>query len=316
MVTLSVFAEEGICFSLRVMQVNFHVDDMVGLWHSCALPVMRLRQSVKYGDPKSVEFALTQSNSKYLASLLRGLDGLQLFSLALSRDDFVTMKVLIDHAFLDERCLEHLGRNGEALKMYQETLSLVDESSEAMLAAAVSRVEAVVPAFAGKYRVKARLELESNDLESFFQTVDKAWLFHVRGLTEECEHLFWTKGIILQNLGDHDEARSVFESLLSKSSPLYVSFGLYELGLYEEAFSRLKHSIHNSREVLRLAQASRCLLGLARLDEEARTVYSRLRVFAKDQYFRQQRLFPAEIKFVTQIKDRMRSFLDNQPKYI
>eukprot|EP00475_Leptophrys_vorax_P037554 TRINITY_DN6488_c0_g1_i8.p1 TRINITY_DN6488_c0_g1~~TRINITY_DN6488_c0_g1_i8.p1 ORF type:complete len:181 (+),score=29.09 TRINITY_DN6488_c0_g1_i8:282-824(+) len=178
------------------------------------------------------------------------------------------------------------------------------------------KVEAVVPAFAGKYRVKARLELESNDLESFFQTVDKAWLFHVRGLTEECEHLFWTKGIILQNLGDHDEARSVFESLLSKSSPLYVSFGLYELGLYEEAFSRLKHSIHNSREVLRLAQASRCLLGLARLDEEARTVYSRLRVFAKDQYFRQQRLFPAEIKFVTQIKDRMRSFLDNQPKYI
>eukprot|EP00475_Leptophrys_vorax_P030788 TRINITY_DN4633_c1_g1_i4.p1 TRINITY_DN4633_c1_g1~~TRINITY_DN4633_c1_g1_i4.p1 ORF type:complete len:303 (-),score=71.61 TRINITY_DN4633_c1_g1_i4:71-979(-) len=277
--------------------------------------VERLNQLVKSGDSKSVELALTQSHSKYLQLLLRGSEGLRLFSIASSRSDLI-IKALIDHGFHQDLDLEHSGRNREALKMYQEQLSSLDESMEAVLADLVTKSDVFHPALAGMYRVKARLELESNDFESFFQTMDKAWLFHIRGHTQECEHLFWTKGIILQNLGDKEEASTVFESLVTKSSPLYVSFGLYELGLYEEAFCQLKNTIAMSREVLRLAQASRCLVRLGRVDDEARTVYHRLQVFAKDSNFREQKLYFSEVKFVTQVKDRMKTFLENHPKYM
>eukprot|EP00475_Leptophrys_vorax_P032331 TRINITY_DN4978_c0_g1_i1.p1 TRINITY_DN4978_c0_g1~~TRINITY_DN4978_c0_g1_i1.p1 ORF type:complete len:260 (-),score=59.85 TRINITY_DN4978_c0_g1_i1:131-910(-) len=224
-----------------MMQVNLMLmiwSGLIGFWVSSAAC---LNQSVANGDLKSIEFFLTHSHSKYLQSLLLGSDGSRLFFMALNRFDLHIIKVLMDNgcslAFQEWLNLEHSGRNREALNIYQECLSSIDidESKESLLAFEVTKSQAFLPPLAGKYRVKSRLELESNDFESFFQTVDKAWLFHVRGHTEECESLFWSKGVVLQRLEDHDAARLVFESLVSKGTPLYASFGLHELGLYREA---------------------------------------------------------------------------------
>ena len=160
----------------------------------------------------------------------------------------------------------------------------------------------------------ARLALQEDAVESFLQLVDKAWTLHVRGHTRECEHLVWIKGVLLQKRGDHDDARAVFESLASKASALYVSFGLYELGLYGEAYCCLKDmSLTQTSGVLVLAQGSRCLMSLRDVSGEARAVYRRLEVFAQDKYFRSQHLSPLELKFVKQVTSRLSAFLITYP---
>eukprot|EP00475_Leptophrys_vorax_P043896 TRINITY_DN8594_c0_g1_i2.p1 TRINITY_DN8594_c0_g1~~TRINITY_DN8594_c0_g1_i2.p1 ORF type:complete len:188 (+),score=44.32 TRINITY_DN8594_c0_g1_i2:507-1070(+) len=186
---------------------------------------------------------------------------------------------------------------------------------ESRLVDAVTQCQVFLPALAGKYRVKARLEFDSKNFDSFFQLVDKAWMLHVRGHTKGCEHLWWTKGIILRKLQHHAEERSTFESLISKGSPVYVSFGLFELGLFEDAYSRLKHTILESKQAMCLAQASRCLMRLGVVNEEARRVYRRLLVFGQGEYLESQVLSALELQFVKQVIGRLVVFQNNCIKH-
>eukprot|EP00475_Leptophrys_vorax_P007128 TRINITY_DN14515_c1_g1_i1.p1 TRINITY_DN14515_c1_g1~~TRINITY_DN14515_c1_g1_i1.p1 ORF type:complete len:191 (+),score=39.54 TRINITY_DN14515_c1_g1_i1:276-848(+) len=181
---------------------------------------------------------------------------------------------------------------------------------QSALANAVTKSQVFVPSLARMYRAKARSELESNDVESFSRTVEKAWLFHVRGHTEECEHLFWTKGIVLQNSGNHDGAHLVFKSLASAASHWHALYGLYELGMYREAAFLLNDALVNSRsnKLLHLAQLSRCLMSLRDERGNAKKVYARLEVYSCDVYYKSQALSPLEIRFVEQVLHRQKSF--------
>eukprot|EP00475_Leptophrys_vorax_P018176 TRINITY_DN24806_c0_g3_i2.p1 TRINITY_DN24806_c0_g3~~TRINITY_DN24806_c0_g3_i2.p1 ORF type:complete len:244 (-),score=42.39 TRINITY_DN24806_c0_g3_i2:503-1234(-) len=237
--------------------------------------------------------------------------------MAIARRDLSIIKVLIDHGcwsplFNEEIALERSGRDEEALKLYQEHLSFLDETMESDLADAVPTWQVFLLALAGKYRVKARLALESNDFELFFRSVDKAWLLHVRGHTNNCEHLFWIKGITLRKSENLDGASEVFKSLASTASRLYASFGLYELGLHREAASLLTDVFVNPRmsnRLLYLAQLCRCLISLRDVSEKARRLYVRLELNACDVHLcKSQGLSPLEVRFVEQVRHRLRSF--------
>eukprot|EP00475_Leptophrys_vorax_P009693 TRINITY_DN16419_c0_g1_i1.p1 TRINITY_DN16419_c0_g1~~TRINITY_DN16419_c0_g1_i1.p1 ORF type:complete len:292 (+),score=51.81 TRINITY_DN16419_c0_g1_i1:930-1805(+) len=269
------------------------------------------------GDSVSISSFLTSHRSNLIQSLLMAL-----FSQAFDRADVRTMNVLIENrspSCLDEALsLEHLNKDEEALRLYQEALSLMDEKMEQEYLQLVLICQSVSPLLAGKYRVMARLSLNSNDYDSFFLLVDQAWDLHVLAHNNgECDHLLWTKGIMLQRLGRDEDALSTFNSLVvSTSSPLYASLGLSGLGLHREALSRLKEEVTSPSKVkglLSVAQLSRCLMALMDVSIEAIGVYRRLRkmVDADMHHFKSQSAL--DIQFVKQVCSKVTAFLKHLP---
>eukprot|EP00475_Leptophrys_vorax_P031437 TRINITY_DN47614_c0_g2_i9.p1 TRINITY_DN47614_c0_g2~~TRINITY_DN47614_c0_g2_i9.p1 ORF type:complete len:315 (-),score=54.01 TRINITY_DN47614_c0_g2_i9:94-1038(-) len=290
---------------------------MEHLFFSEADAFARLCRVVENGQSESVHCFLTKSHSVFLRSLLFGQEGMNLFFVALSRSDLRTMKVLTDNGccsslFCEELELEHSGKSDKALELYHKHLMIVDEKMEQALTDAVIQSQVFLPALAGKYRVMARLALVSNHVESFLELVDQAWKLHVPGHKQKCERLFWNKQIVIHEMRKNVE-ESESECFLFMSSPLYLSFGLHELGLYEEAYCCLKNALLETKEVLSLAQGSRCLMSLRSVSTEARAVYRRLQVFASDEYFESQQLYVPEVRLVKQVMNRVIAFICHHP---
>eukprot|EP00475_Leptophrys_vorax_P012538 TRINITY_DN18974_c0_g2_i3.p1 TRINITY_DN18974_c0_g2~~TRINITY_DN18974_c0_g2_i3.p1 ORF type:complete len:283 (-),score=65.17 TRINITY_DN18974_c0_g2_i3:46-894(-) len=265
------------------------------------------------GNLSFIKEFVAKYHSQSLQNLLQGSLGTILMSIALNRSDRDTVKLLFQlgcpSSLFDEVSLERSGQNQEALRIYQKRLSFMDEKMEQTLIDIAAQGQIFLSGLAGKYRTMAKLALQSDDFDSFLHFVDKVWSICVLRISEECEHLFWTKGIILQKLGKYDDAFSVFGSLISGPSPLFVSFGLYELGLYNEALCCWKDALAKSDKLLCLAQGSRTLVRLRDESDNAMIVYRRLRVFAVDKYFESQNLSLLEIEFVEKVLRRMTAFL-------
>eukprot|EP00475_Leptophrys_vorax_P021799 TRINITY_DN29619_c0_g2_i1.p1 TRINITY_DN29619_c0_g2~~TRINITY_DN29619_c0_g2_i1.p1 ORF type:complete len:239 (-),score=48.77 TRINITY_DN29619_c0_g2_i1:63-728(-) len=200
--------------------------------------------------------------------------------------------------------LELSSRYEEALALYQEMLDSMGEEDE--------KSEAFHPFLAGKYRVMARQALHVNDIDSFFNCMEKAWNMHDRRQTHEFENLLWIKGLICQELGKEEEAHTVFESLaFGGVSPFYASFGLHELGLFDEAYRVLKDLLPQSTDVMSLAQGSRCLMSLRDVSSAARKVYHRLQLVFDSE---SQKLSTWEDKFVKHVTNKLTTFLLAHPK--
>eukprot|EP00475_Leptophrys_vorax_P000510 TRINITY_DN10288_c0_g2_i2.p1 TRINITY_DN10288_c0_g2~~TRINITY_DN10288_c0_g2_i2.p1 ORF type:complete len:209 (+),score=39.06 TRINITY_DN10288_c0_g2_i2:289-915(+) len=175
------------------------------------------------------------------------------------------------------------------------------------------KAQVFLPVLASKFRLLAELLFDSEEFSDIYpEIIENACKLNMTNPSaHQCELLWWTKCVALQNLGRHQEAFSMFESMAYVCSPLYASRALYELGLYEEALHCLNDVFldSTSTNVLCLAQVSRCLMKLGNVSRQARITYQRLRVFGVVKYFEQQKLSKLEVKLVRQVLKRLKAFL-------
>eukprot|EP00475_Leptophrys_vorax_P000503 TRINITY_DN10288_c0_g1_i11.p1 TRINITY_DN10288_c0_g1~~TRINITY_DN10288_c0_g1_i11.p1 ORF type:complete len:349 (+),score=69.28 TRINITY_DN10288_c0_g1_i11:887-1933(+) len=292
---------------------------LLGYDLSDPLVVTRLFNSVEFGSAESVRFALNNSHSKFLCSILFGEQGSALVELAFHRRHWGILLALLgnkrsNYLFAEASQLEHAGNLRDAMNKFGEGSSIIGSHIEQCIIDQSFKSQVFLPGLAGKYRLLAELLFDSNEFSSVYPAIieNACKLNMINPSTNRCQLLWWTKGVALQKLGRHQEAFSMFESLVTMSSPFYASCALYELGLYDEALHRLKDVVldSTSKNVLCLAQVSRCLMRLGNVSTQARRTYQRLRVFGVDKYFEQQKLSKPEVAFVRQVLKRLKAFLD------